>query len=61
LTAKVYAKTVLKIFAFTAYAHAFFLLSANIFQATLSVRKGLFSKSFRDWKIRDLGLEWIRG
>ena len=34
LTAKVYAKPVLKIFALADCGHAFFLLSANIYQAT---------------------------
>jgi len=60
LTAKVYAKPVFKIFAFTVCGYALFLLSANICQATFSVRKGLYLKSFRDWKIRDLGLKWIK-
>src|SRR5690625_1154167 len=41
LTAKVYQNSSLKIFALAAYAHAFFLLSANIYQATFSVRKGV--------------------
>src|SRR5699024_9749590 len=36
----------LKIFALTACAHAFYLLSANIYQATFSVRKGFCLKLF---------------
>src|SRR5690625_446877 len=41
------SKPVLKIFAFTDCGYAFFLLSANIYQATFSVRKGLFLKSLK--------------
>src|SRR5699024_4835299 len=37
----------LKIFALAACASALFLLSANIYQATFSVRKGLFLKSLK--------------
>jgi len=40
LTAKVYAKPVLKIFAFTACGYAFFLLSANICQTTFFGQEG---------------------
>src|SRR5699024_11002102 len=47
LTAKVYTKPVFKIFAFTVCGYAFFLLSANIYQATFSVRKGLCLKSLK--------------
>src|SRR5699024_3016172 len=47
LTAKVCQNSSLKIFASTDCGYAFFLLSANIYQATLSVRKGLFSKSLK--------------
>src|SRR5699024_11264913 len=47
LTAKVWAKPVLKIFAFMDCGYAFFLLSANIYQATFSVRKGLCLKTLK--------------
>ena len=47
LTAKVYQNSSLKIFAFTACEYAFFLLSANIYQATFSVRKDLCLKSLK--------------
>jgi len=47
LTAKVYAKPVLKIFALAACGHAFFLLSANIYQATLFGQEGSVLKVFK--------------
>ena len=47
LTAKVYAKPVLKIFALTACGYVLFLLSANIFQATFSIREGSVLKVFK--------------
>src|SRR5699024_2422313 len=47
LTAKVYQNSSLKIFALADCGHAFFLLSANICQATFSVRKGLCLKSLK--------------
>src|SRR5699024_2210631 len=41
LTAKVYQNSSLKIFALVDCGYALFLLSANIYQAAFSVRKGL--------------------
>src|SRR5699024_2364752 len=46
LTAKVYQNSSLKIFALAACAYALFLLSANICQATFSVRRGLRANAF---------------